>query len=163
MQWAMAQAIISLTHKQTLQEPGLHSMEGELAASEPLVFRTAENMQLEYQLAYPVLKRWLSCLPPWSNFSYVSPGFSDVSFRSISRNQTSINHTVARQPIMTETPIDKATVRLLSGKFAAFHTICDGCEIPVHRMIISEECRVFQPACTGELTVSNISSLRIPN
>jgi hypothetical protein len=38
---------------------------------------------------------------------------------------------------MTETPIDKATVRLLSGKFAAFHTICDGCEIPVHRMIIS--------------------------
>jgi hypothetical protein len=52
---------------------------------------------------------------------------------------------------MIETPIDKATERLLSGKFADFHIICDRCEIPVHRMIISEESRVFQSACTGKL------------
>lgn len=163
MQWAMAQAVISLTHKQTLQEPGLRSMEGELAASEPLVFRTAENMQLEYQLAYPVLKRWLSCPTSLVKFQLRVTWLLGRIISLHLQNQTSINHTVARQPIMTKTPIDKATVRLLSGKFAAFHTICDGCEIPVHRMIISEECRVFQPACTGKLTVSNISSLRIPN
>jgi len=112
-------------------------------------------MQLAHQLAYFCLENMAFMLASPVNFSYASPRF----LGSISRNQASINHTIVRRSIIAETPINKATERLLSGKFADFHIICDGCEIPVHRMIISEESQMFQSACTGKLRVSDISSL----
>ena len=64
--------------------------------------------------------------------------------------------------------MEKAKQRLLSGKFADFHILCDGREIPVHRMVISEESRVLNSACSGTTPVSiagmdAIESLKSPS
>src|SRR5271155_3654592 len=137
--------LISLTLKRKPQEPwGWVLWKGELAASEPPVFITAGIAQLEHQLTYFCLENMAFMPTSPVNFSYMSPRFLGriISLR-------------LQKSIMTETPIDKATERLLSGNFADFHIICDGCEIPVHRMIISEESRVFQSAWAGKLRVSD--------
>jgi hypothetical protein len=93
-------------------------MEGELVAPEPLVFRTEENVQLQYQLTYSVLKIWLSCHLP-SQISATCHPVSRTYHFAPSLEIKLPSTTQLRQPIMTETPIDKATERLLPGKFAA--------------------------------------------
>jgi hypothetical protein len=153
--------LISLTLKRKPSRAfGPRSMEGRIGCFGTFGICNCRDRAIGTPAHIFVLKIWLSCLPPWSILATCHADFSDVSFRSISRNQASINHAIVRRSIMTETPIDKATERLLSGKFADFRFIC---EIPAHRMIVSEESRAFQSACTGRPRVSHISSLQIAN